>query len=788
MPLLKVFAAWRLAPRFDVFDVEPGELLRSAVARHFGVHPESLKLCDDAGRDLDPEAVVSTKSGADEVRVVGASTRPICHVLGFFRTSDPQSIRGRTEGESEDAVASVSAMGRLSSAERTLGTTLVDLGLGLDLDRFDPEELARGFRPLPPGYEVSPYRFFFAAAATISEQNLEDLDRLDEGVERLAALLADRLRIRNPDALDLRLYLFVSGDDRRWGEKRFSESVSEAGPGRALPGAAFPGAAYRGWRRLIVMPYLDEEDRLLQMAHLGRSLSVERLDESARLGVQKALAVFAPLYAGRKDIFDCQRQVTIRSMEERLRERAESLLLGRLVAWLTGDGEETASSGMADDLARRALEKAGLHRTLDGSDTLLGETVRRLWGERLERGREVRFGGPVRSLSRRNDGKLLAWLDGLSDGAGDPPLPKGDLDLLFRTVVIDAACRLRGAIEQMIEQDVFPSAGAPELPLGQFFAAMEALGRELRRFFEWSSSSFIGTFLEQRAGELEARIERAEADMIRLSDPLFSKVGRWFGRQESIYSRLHDRLEQWEIDRVELHVVRRWSLEASKQESCAESEGLLDLADQLLARFAALAEEIAAARAQLDAENERRERVASLGALEVPIDGESHLLQQLARAVDELPVDEALARALREDCELRDLFHLSPDDLLVHLLDELLPAVRPAIGHLAEELGSSRWPQLLEAGLRELFVDAPLPASGRDGTPGSFDHKTCILAFVSPQMHRQVPDLEERLEQQVQVLPDILKPPPVHVVESSSAPGLVLIRSVQALTWEEVAP
>lgn len=780
MNRLKLFPVWRLSPRFEEIDVQPGVVLREVIGKHFQIYSKSLRLYDRSGRELDVHATVPGRieddQGEQEELSLAVSTRPVCHALGLFQTSVSRPGFVSSELGRQDVRPAQGPMQRMNDSEREVGRTVLELGLGLDLHQLDLKELADSFQKVPPGFEVSPYRIFFAAAVTVCEQCMEELDQLDEKVESFARVVADRLQILTPDALDLRLYLFVAADEAHQIQNRYSRSLSQA--------ETFPGAIIRGWRRVFVQPYLDEEDRLLQMTHLGRALAVERFDEDARRRAQDALAQFTPLYGGGGKIYDHQRQVTVLAIEERLREQAESALLTSLQRWLSGDARESASSGIASDLARRVLEEAGLCGRLDTSESLFAETIRSLCGESLERQRALRFGAQIQQLDRRSDRKLREWIESLGNGYSDHPLAEDELERLFRTITIDASCRLRSAIEQILEKEVFPVAVPPTLALAQFFAAMEALSEEIQRFTGWDADSSVGRWLEERGSQLETRMAHARARMIREGDALFSRVGRWFGDLEPTYARLHQDLEGLELDWVELQIVRRWAKEAAK----GGAEGLFGFAEQLVDRFAGLSEEILVAQQELAVEMDLRARAASLGAIKAPRESASHVTARLERMVEEMPVAEALARAVRDDGELRDLFRMSPADLLADLLDELLPSLRPALDRLVRDLDQVRLEDLLDLGLRELFVDTAVQPSGVDGVLGVLDHHTCLLAFISPPMHRQVPDMAERLEQQLRRLPGILHPPPVHLVESHVAPGLVLVRSVQALSWEEVAP
>lgn len=812
MTTLRAHPVWRLTPRYDDVEVPPGTTWRDALAEHFGLEGRCLVACDAKGAEvgLDRREPTTGEDRDDHVddaveqlpdddpddgaegrgtptpRRIALSLHRLHRTLGLFADGVVPS-EGAASGAG-DTVPEPRDWALLDAAERRVAEGLAREGLGLDPESLDLERLAESFPLLPPGWESSPYEVFFVAALTYDRHDRGGVAALDHAVARFAAALEERLRIGRPDALDFRLHLFVErGDLERW-----AEAFEPVEP-------AFAGAVHGGWRRVVVHPFADADDRLRQMVQLGRRVALERTEPPTRSRVQAALgALLGPetRSAGRR--FDVQATATLRPAESLLRERAEHRLLAALEDRLAQEEGGDASSGMARDLARRLLRRVGLAQRFEGS--ALREIAWEIAGDELDRRRRERFGGAVRALSHRNDAALREWLEKLDAEPDETAGSSADsasviaavgeetLDRWLATVEVDVACRLRSEIEHLIETEVLPEGRPAEIRLSQLFAALRVLEADLQDF-AGEEGCEIRRGLAARADELEASLAARRREIATLGDPLLSRVRRWLSSQEGVYLALADALRQLDADALELAVLQRLLNSRDAAERGAATARLFEFADDLLARFRSLSKEIVEARRELSDEARRRDEMARLGSIAAAAEPGTHVLEELERAVEALPFDEAIAHAVREGGELRDLFHVRPDLLLAELRDELLPRLGPLVERLAEGLGGiGRLDALLRAALEEIFVGASLQPTGSDGTIGAFDDRTCLLVFAPPSSLRQWPDLEARIAAGLRAVDGLGERPPVEVIESPAAPGLILTRAVQGVTVEELVP
>ncbi len=776
MVKIRVFPIWRLSPRYEELEVEGKVSLRETIADNFEIDGRGLEARDRKGNNVPLDVLVGERGDVD----LAISLRPILHPFGLFeeghRTVAPPAHTAT--GDIDLKAGEPDGWPLMSDQEQALARDLAALGFGLDLSDLAADRLIESFPPVPKGFERSPYRLLLAAAYTLTEQGIPMLNRLDQQVEEIAQALWEKLRLSHPDALDLRLHLFV--EPVAAGELLTQRFNTDGQP-------AFSGAVYRGWRRIVVHPYGKDDERLAQMANVGRLLAIERMDAGVRSEIQRACGDFVTAYDGSERRLDYQACATVVTMEEILQTRAEILLLERLESEICGTHHQTSSSGVARDLATRILQRSGLLERLNTDQQLLGQMARPLAADAFQEQVRRLFGGDIETLDSDSDQELREWLRSLEKGQVGALLPEDCLKRIAKTVAINIACNLRFEIESFIEQEVFPPSGSPDYSLAQLLETMAVLREDLRDFCDPARESRIAAWLNRRREDLKSGFDVQRESVRSVGDPLFNKLGRFLRRIGTADQQLYRELAG------EVEVLQRRWIELKLIEALLESAGagklgkLFEFADDLIQRFAELGTEIPALRSEFVEEIERREKAVRFGTLGANTDLSAHLHERLKRTAEELPVAEAFRAVLRRDGQLRDLFHLQPDTLLADLMSFLMVPFTASVREIAAETGVSDIDRLLPAALHELFTDAPVQPSGRQGVPGALDAHTHVIAVFPPPVAKQIPDLKDRLIDHLVNL-NLFREPAVTLHESTFASGLILVRCVHALNVEEFVP
>jgi hypothetical protein len=779
MPMLRLFPVWQPHPRFIEVDVEVGETLRTAVARVLGIFGQDLHSVDRGGTEQPLDREVSVDVSLPDLAV---SLRPLRFPLGLFESTAgiPRAETAHLAGLADPLKKDPTDWPLMTDGERALAASLGSLGLVLDSDSFDFERVVAGFPDLEGGWDLtrpSPYRILFAAARLIADPELT-LDLFEDSVERAASLLWRKLRLSQPDALDLRLELFCE-----WNPAGVNALRRRVG-GNKRP--AFPGRCHLGWRRVGVHFFRDVIDRLGQMANLGRQLAVEKADAALRQRLQEACSTFVSLESERSWL-DFQVQVTIRPVEERLRAQAETLLLARLLRVLTDTS--SASSGLSWDWAQGTLRRCGFFERQFERETeglRLGESAQRLATSVFRRFEEEQFGAAIDELDTRRDLELRRWLHELRRGADPVFLSPAELATVNRTVWVEVACRLRFEIETLVEQRTFPPYGKAELSFAQFLDILNVLmGEGANLADQTRGSSGLRTWLMERCIQLDALLPTLRETLLNSAEGLFTLTSRFAARLGWTTS------DRYRIIAEAFSALRHTWLERHLL-TCFLNRGkeaamTFAFVEKIASRLEALREALIDLQGELTREIAERERMADLGALGISGPLPASLENRLKQGVELLDLDEAFRRVFRREGQLLDLAQLRPDTLLAELLNCLERPLFSLISELAMDGELPRVAQLLPAAVNQLFVESLLPHSGRQGRPGAFDTRTHLLLLTSPTLasqydtHELILIVRQRLEA-VGVSPEL----PISVLVSRAAPGLILVRCVHALAAEEV--
>lgn len=784
MPALRIFPLWQVHPRWVEVELESGAPLGRAIGQALGLVSDALVAADRNGGEPALSLRVGESEGVEELAV---ATRSILRPQALLaRAFADLGGEGETSDAPVDAVADSAGPGLpMRESERLLAAGLRELGFGLDPAGLDLSGLVDSFPELPVGWgltQSSPYRVVLASSAVLAEAGEPDLERIEQAVELAAPKLWSRLRLSDPDALDLRLHLFLEVGPESWSHLR-----RWVGMPRPASSETLPGRARGAWRRLVIHPVLDSADRLQQTARLGQRLVVERLERGLRRRLQDACSAFIESYATEDGRYlDYQAHAGIRSLEERFASQAELLLLARLER-LWSD-RSLAASGRSQDLASGLLRGAGLLDRWAATDgERLGELAWRLAAPLFERA-DQRFGGAIETLAPGRDEDLRGWLRELQDARVGEGLGEGDVALIARTCVVDAACRLRQEIETLVERRLVPREGVPELSLAQFLDTIETLAEDLGdlREPEKQGSSSVDWLRSRReivGVEVTARLESVR----QAGDPLLNWSRRWLARlaggQREVYGRLAAEVEGLRRTWLEARILDWWL-------SGDEDGGLLltRLVEDLQDRMAGCVSEVRQLRDSLRQEIEQRERVANVGRTAEEPALPRAALGRLGEAVERFPLVDALRTALRSEEGLRDLFRLDAEQALLAMIEVLREPMRQAV---AEVVGRAEGPdirQQLEAAVESLFLAATLPPHGGRGQVGSLDGRTHLVVIAPPELLLQAGG-ERALEAQVRgalrhfSLADHL---PIEIHGAKAAPGMLISRCVHALSLEDL--
>lgn len=777
MPQFRAFPLWQVAPRSVEVEAVPGEPIRAALARFLGIRGEVLKGLDRQGSEAPLDAFAPD---SDRLGDLAVSTRSILRPEGIFEgdglawTEDP----GEPEAIVPSALEQTAGRLPLRESERLLAFGLHDLGFGIDADLLAFEAKTAAFPELPPGWGVhhsSPYRIVLSCGVTLGESGLDRLEWLEEQVERVAPILWQKLKLTDPDALDLRLHVFYENrpEERALLRARFATPAS----------AQLPGQIRRGWRRVVLHPFREEGDRLLQSANLARRVLAERLDRALRRRIQGSCGAFVSRYAREEGrIFDFQVHAYVRTGEERLAGFAEEMLLDRLGCVLADT--DRVSSGRSEELAANLLRSSGFfpRHTVEEGERLL-DVAWRLAGPDFEE-QDTAFGGAVENLGPATDGALLDWLQGLSRPGSLELLGGAEVEEICRTVVADAAARLRQEIEGLLERRVLPAEGALEIPFAQFFDAVETLASHLETLrAPGSATSDVTLWLAERRDALQVELPGLVRSLIATADPLSNVLKRALGRLGVGRGEVYLKISQ------ELAQLRRCWLELRLIEFLLQGGAgpLADLVEDLAARLSSFARETASHQAELCREMERRERIASLGAITADRPVSDTVLERLRLQIEALPVEEALRRVFRRDGRLRNVFRLEAGRILEDLLSELSEPLRRIVSGIASEDRFPALEPLLASAVETLFSASVLPHHGSEGRVGALDGHTHLHVVTTPELAAQLggpESLVHRLRGALTAasLPDHL---PIDVFVSRSAPGLLLSRCVHALDLDD---
>lgn len=769
---LRIHPVWETASRPLAPSAEPAPetTLRREIARVLEIDPRAVFAVDREGREVDLE-------GLPEGDALAVSAIPFLRpesriVAGSFRAIAQEAKAGDADPAPEPV-----DLDRLAPAERELAAGLAGLGVHLGAVPSHLDELVEAFPDLPPGYGLrsrSPYRFFFATTHFLEERRTGEFEELEAAVDRMFASLSGKLRLVGGDDLDVRLYLLASHEDA---DRRALEGYLSRGPRPAAP-----GRRHRGWRRVVAVPYADETDRLGKIARIGQQIALERAEPTLRHRLQRACGAFAPVYS-EEGWVDHQAQVLLRPAEERLHSIARKRLVARLVHAL--DGAPLVETESARGLARRLIARSGL---LDGrfeEDGPRLDDLARTWSDP-----DPLPHRPPGEPHRDAPEGMRPWLHALANGALPEPVADDRASLAARTAAVVGACRLREAIESLLEREVFPRFGNAELDFGRLVAALSTLAGEIQAIgVDDGESGRIDTWLGARRALWEAESERCRGSVLRAAEPLdlwWHRILEAFGiAPRRISERLDDAARGYVDARARAAVASALSELAHDGELARIFGGVLEI----VGRLEALAPAGRALAAVLDRESRSRERLLALQTDGLEGAVPEAIRERLFRAVDRIDLAPALGEALRCAPGAEDLMRLAPDAVVERAWAALADALEEPIEHLAQETDLPLLGDVVESGLRKLFGGAAVPHAGPDGRIGALDGRTHLLAIASPELLARGgdDDLVKLLRRHLPAL-GVRRDLPIEVTSSPGIPGLFLIRCVHGLAPREVLP
>lgn len=779
---LDVYPYWQSQPHRVEIEVEPESLLHASLSAEFGIQGRALTAVDSQGKETRLDLRMRDLDASIRLAV---STRPLVRPAALFGADGASS--GHPEGHEEvtQAPARWRRLGEqrpLLEAEAALARALDPLGFGLDVQDLDLEARSREFPELPKGTGVhssSPYRLVLACAVVLEETALDDFEALEVQVEQAAEVLWQRLRLSEPDALDLRLHLFYPATTLG---RRLARSVLETGEGE--PVDAQRGQVRRGWRRVLLHPYRDDDDRIRQSANLARWLLLERLDRRLRRHIQARAAERADLYLEAGRCLDFQACAWVRSADDQLTLTAEEILLQRLRRVLTD--RDQASSGRSVDLAHGLLRRCGFFERQGSNDgERLGEVIGRLSTHLDEAAGEA--GEPtVPDLHSADTDELRNWLQELSPQ--DPPAlwPAPAVARLCRTVVVDAACRLRQQAESLFEREVVPAEGRLDLSFVQFADAIDTLAHQVAplqaKLPDDPPAGSLAAWLHERQQQLEKRLEHELQILKQEGDSL----GLWWRRLPGLKRAPQVR----EALLAALRRARETWLEVCLLRHLAGGGGapLAALAEDLNQRLHGFGLRVDALHEEGQRERQRRDEIARLGAGAADTPLPAVLLETLKQRIYALPLDDAVRAAFRHDGVVRDLLHLQPEAVLQDLQQALTDPLDRTVATLARDAGLRDWQAHLAAAVEDLFTGSGLQHDGSSRRLAALRHATTVFLVTSPRLARHVGGeavLREALHHSLEA--QGLRDLDLDVRVCRAAPGLLLCRWVHGLSLEDFA-
>lgn len=787
MPRIRVFTAWKAGGAAEI-EVPEGVPLRKAIADHFGVLGEKLCGVWRDGTEVSLDSSVSSSWGKSTLELA-VSFAPIVYPFALFSAPSSHAPAFPVAGQMEPQREPPPEWDFMPLAERQVTEGLARRGISpsLQLDRL--KALLASFPGLPSGYQQSPYRFLLSVAFLVTDEgDCQRFSELDTELTQAARDLWQRLQIKSPDALDLRLHLFLPFQDRR---KLLNILFPE---GSANPDPDLYARAHSCWRRVFIHSFQDDKERLDKLANLARCAAVERADPALRGRFQTILARLDIDERTSERWLDHQSQVALRPVEEGLRLQAERLVLERLDQELFGGGQALASAGetMRQEglgLLRRAGFFEGLF-TDDGPR--LGEIAWEMARKHILRKAEADLGTSLNDSDSLDWGVLKVWLEQVLETAPEAGFPfmfPDDFARLLRTLGCYAACRLRFQVEAIIEQRTFPPFGSPDLSFRQMIEALQCVRGEIEAF-----RNELANPPERPASTLhvwllgeEARLRKlldTEREMVRnTARPLFSWWRRLLlrfgvGRAEA-KAKVSEALQRLQKEMVQFQMITRFL--ASGLDS---PEYDLDFPILLLERFRKLADEIIGAKQDLLKSNEKHDQFEAIGTLQ-PFQNKEQLEGSLKKVAGDLELTAIFRDILRQDGRLRDLFALRPEAVLADFLQNAKGHVIAGIRGVVKDQNVAPLDSVLPAALTVLFNQSYLRQTGKTGMVGALDSRTTLTAMVNPGLRALFPDLEERIARQLQGC-GVTGTVPINVLESPNTTGVILIRNVHALDIEEV--
>lgn len=767
---LSVHPAWDTLARS--VPVGPSQQLREALAAALDLEGSWLVAADETGHPVDLDTLAPANLGAGAATPLPAlvvSAAPLVRALPL--TADRahrQSRETRTARPDDTAEPIVSEA--CTEEERQLARGLV--GLGLDPGAMPARwaQLVDDLPELPPGYGVdtlSPYRVLFATAHVLEGERDDDLDEIEATTQQAVGELGRRLRLAGSSDLDSRLYLLVPHDPLG---TRALASYAAGGP---RPEGA--GRRHRGWRRVVVVPYDAEAGRLRSTARLAQQLAVERAEPELLRRTQTACGRFAPAYSAERWL-DHQSQVLLRPAAERLRMHGEARLARRVAERFTVPPSRLETASVAA-LTRRLWARAGLFDAIYSHDGPRWDETPAPW--------------PVPERDAGEGLDVRAAATELSSQTAPAVLPSSQVDRLARTAAVAAACRLRSALEEVLEREVFPAAGAPTLDLSDFLASLARLDRELSCLVEPEACDRdteppLLLWLAGRTQHWRNEEARHRRRALRAAEPFHLWWMRWLAALGLPLHRDRRRFgERWASHRA---AAAQSQVAARLEESARDGS--------LGAAFDGIVEMI---RSCLDLGISARslgEMVAEESAihdtfLALEADGSERPLartvqERLDRAVDELDPADALGECLAVETGLGRWLDRGPEALLEEIWTLLSRALDRRVTRIVAHSGLPPLESSLPPALAALFGGPAVAHTGAQGRLGALDGRTHVMAWTGHRLLERLGGEEAAGDLVRAALPALGIDAPVEVVACRSVPGMLLIRCVHALSPAEV--